>query len=304
MAVAAAPALGSELVSISAQPAHLTFNKFVITGYRPHPLSPSQAVLSAFTLHNETFSIHSHLLGALVCIFFATSDWARVSLSHSHWAAVAVADLSSAVCFLFSVAYHTLMPVPLDARGYARLMSLDVWGIWVVNTGAALVLSHNLFVCGPGWVGAALVLGPALGAAAWILFFARTPASRAAAFGICWLFRVATIALTAAFGLAPWTAQGAAVHLFCELFPAAGAVINVLRVPEKWRPGRFDLLGQSHHIMHVFVAVGMISQHYLGAARAAAIDSDPRLLACAQDPATVYARGFAWLWEGALGHRE
>jgi adiponectin receptor len=32
-----------------------------------------------------------------------------------------------------------------------------------------------------------------------------------------------------------------------------GAVIYACRVPERWAPGRFDLVGSSHQIFHVLV---------------------------------------------------
>lgn len=42
---------------------------------------------------------------------------------------------------------------------------------------------------------------------------------------------------------------------------AAGAWVYVSRVPERWRPGAFDLAGHSHQIFHVFVVVGSLV-HY------------------------------------------
>lgn len=39
---------------------------------------------------------------------------------------------------------------------------------------------------------------------------------------------------------------------------AAGAVVYVSRVPERWKPGAFDLAGHSHQIFHVFVLVGAL----------------------------------------------
>ncbi|GAA0150169.1 G-protein coupled receptor [Lithospermum erythrorhizon] len=32
-----------------------------------------------------------------------------------------------------------------------------------------------------------------------------------------------------------------------------GAVFYIKRIPEKWRPGKFDIVGHSHQIFHVFV---------------------------------------------------
>ncbi|KAJ0989846.1 hypothetical protein J5N97_008202 [Dioscorea zingiberensis] len=42
---------------------------------------------------------------------------------------------------------------------------------------------------------------------------------------------------------------------------AAGATVYVSRVPERWKPGAFDLAGHSHQIFHVFVLIGALI-HY------------------------------------------
>ncbi|KAG1327107.1 heptahelical transmembrane protein ADIPOR1 [Cocos nucifera] len=40
-----------------------------------------------------------------------------------------------------------------------------------------------------------------------------------------------------------------------------GTIFYVSRVPERWKPGHFDLAGQSHQIFHVFVIAGALA-HY------------------------------------------
>lgn len=43
-----------------------------------------------------------------------------------------------------------------------------------------------------------------------------------------------------------------------------GTVFYVTRVPERWKPGSFDLAGHSHQIFHIFVIFGAIA-HYVAA---------------------------------------
>ncbi|KAJ3708027.1 hypothetical protein LUZ61_011732 [Rhynchospora tenuis] len=52
-----------------------------------------------------------------------------------------------------------------------------------------------------------------------------------------------------------------ALELLMAVAYATGAAIYVNRVPEKWRPGAFDLVGHSHQIFHVFVLAGALI-HY------------------------------------------
>ncbi|CAN6200932.1 unnamed protein product [Urochloa humidicola] len=52
-----------------------------------------------------------------------------------------------------------------------------------------------------------------------------------------------------------------ALELVMGLVYAAGAGFYVSRVPERWRPGKFDCVGHSHQIFHVLVLVGALT-HY------------------------------------------
>jgi adiponectin receptor len=42
-----------------------------------------------------------------------------------------------------------------------------------------------------------------------------------------------------------------------------GAFIYAFRIPERWWPGKFDIIGQSHQIFHVLVVAGA-AIHYSG----------------------------------------
>ena len=39
----------------------------------------------------------------------------------------------------------------------------------------------------------------------------------------------------------------------------SGAAVYAMRVPERWWPRRFDVVGSSHQIMHVLVVLGALS---------------------------------------------
>lgn len=53
-----------------------------------------------------------------------------------------------------------------------------------------------------------------------------------------------------------------ALEVAMGLAYAVGAWFYVSRVPEKWKPGAFDMVGHSHQIFHVFVLVGALT-HYI-----------------------------------------
>jgi hypothetical protein len=148
--------------------------------------------------------------------------------------------------------------------------------------GAGLLATQLMLPCTSIWIKLFIAFGPPLGAALWILFFAKSPASRAASFGVQLLVRFGLIITTGLLSLTHWTPEWLVFHLFMESWSLVGAVINVLRIPEKWYPGRFDYF-QSHTIMHICVAVGMLSQLYVGLKRAHWVDTHPESVECIRE---------------------
>lgn len=256
--------LHTHVVAIHHVPEHLQFNRFIHSGYRKHPLTVAEAMWSWLQVHNETANIYTHLFGALVCYWWAATAAVLPHASSGawlHYRVVQFADLCSALCFTASVIYHTGMNTARDVAAYKQLMLFDVYGIWVVNMGAAAASAYMLLPCASWLVKALLIAAPVAGSLWWIVFMATTPASRAKAFGITWLMRIGTIVGTAALGVTHWPVSWLLLHFLSELWPAAGAVINVLRIPEKWHPGRFDLVFNSHNIMVSFPRRMLVARH-------------------------------------------
>lgn len=48
-------------------------------------------------------------------------------------------------------------------------------------------------------------------------------------------------------------------ELVMAILYATGAGFYVARIPERWKPGAFDIAGQSHQIFHVFVVLGALA---------------------------------------------
>lgn len=46
-----------------------------------------------------------------------------------------------------------------------------------------------------------------------------------------------------------------------DLVAVVGGAIGAMRIPEKWIPGKFDIVWNSHNIMHVMVVMAAWSMH-------------------------------------------
>ncbi|OAE23122.1 hypothetical protein AXG93_3986s1070 [Marchantia polymorpha subsp. ruderalis] len=62
----------------------------------------------------------------------------------------------------------------------------------------------------------------------------------------------------------PVTLTTTTYEVFMGMFYALGAIFYATRIPERWKPGRFDLAGHSHQIFHVLVVAGAYT-HYRAA---------------------------------------
>lgn len=47
-----------------------------------------------------------------------------------------------------------------------------------------------------------------------------------------------------------------------ELWPLIGAFISAARIPERFWPGQFDYIFNSHNVMHCFVVFGAVHMHW------------------------------------------
>lgn len=68
-----------------------------------------------------------------------------------------------------------------------------------------------------------------------------------------------------------------AYELVMGFLYAAGAAFYTSRIPERWKPGAFDIVGQSHQIFHVLVVLAAITH---GVATLIILDFRQRLPTC------------------------
>lgn len=45
--------------------------------------------------------------------------------------------------------------------------------------------------------------------------------------------------------LSPW---GSFYYVMVEVFGIGGGILNATRLPEKWAPGKYDIVGNSHQV--------------------------------------------------------
>lgn len=253
-------------------------NHHIHTGYRPASFSFLLSFQSLTYLHNETVNIYSHLLPALVAIPAAILLHRALK---PRYETATEADILAFGCFFagaafclgMSATYHTISNhSPLVARiGNA----LDYIGIVGLIVGSFIPSIYYGFYCMPDlqrfyWT---MICTIGLGCVTVsVLPQFRTPKwrpFRAAMFvgmGLSAIFPVlhglqiyGPGLMTRQIGLGWMLLQGGLYIL--------GAGIYAARVPERLRPGRFDIVGHSHQIFHVLVVCAAVA-HLMGLLRA------------------------------------
>ncbi|KAL9223962.1 hypothetical protein vseg_000042 [Gypsophila vaccaria] len=167
--------------------------------------------------------------------------------------------ISSTACHLFCCHSHNLS---------LWLLRMDYTGITVMIVTSFFPAMYYIFLCQPLWQITYLTGISIFGCFTIVTLISPTLSS-----GRCRSFRAILFVSMGLFGIIPaihacilnWDNPRRNLTLTYEAGMAlsylTGTVFYVSRIPEKWKPGFFDLVGQSHQIFHVFVVMGALA-HY------------------------------------------
>ncbi|KAF2235491.1 HlyIII-domain-containing protein [Viridothelium virens] len=270
-------------------------NHFIRSGYRPASGSYLGSFQSLGYLHNESVNVYSHLIGAILALATAFSLFSAVGKRYPSADADDLLVLScyfigAVACLGLSATYHLIsnhsevvakFGNKLDYLGIVAL----IWGSFVptvyygfrddvqlmkvywtmittIGAGCAVVSINSEFRK-PKWrpFRAAMFVGMGLSAIFPVLHGLR-------------LYGVRRLDET--MGLSWVVLQGFLYVLGAGIYAVRNIPIRMrtddltsvqLRVPERWRPGQFDIWGSSHQIFHIMVLCAAAA-HLMGLLRA------------------------------------
>ncbi|PKA49809.1 hypothetical protein AXF42_Ash004351 [Apostasia shenzhenica] len=292
-----------ELVDYDSLPEFLKHNEFVQNYYRSEwPLK--HTILSIFSIHNETLNIWTHLIGFFIFLLLtayaaslfpvsAYNNFANAQLAasnssniYSYIAPITTSPemvevqpvprwpfylyLAGAMfCLLMSSGCHLLSCH--SARTSYLMLRLDFAGISALIVSSFYPLVYYSFACNPFfrdlYLGSITVFGAATAVVSLMPVF-DSPQFRPvravlfACMGASGLLPITHKML--AFGDRPEAAVTAGYEALMGVFYGMGVVVYAARVPERWLPGKFDLIGHSHQLFHVLVVAGAYTQYLAG----------------------------------------
>jgi len=240
-------------------PAHLRFNKYVLSHYRP-PLDLMGCIESLTYWHNETMNILTHAIPVVLILLSIPwmLPWSQIDvplLPRIHVFACLAPWVGSTI-------YHLFMCHRNGAGAYMVLLKIDLLGIWFTQTFGALITICAAIHCYSIETKQACLIFY-LGICVVCLYQAMTVSTvwgRRFAFTAPFAFRVVCLFLR----MSPWGGGDRNTFYYVimqDVLAILGGYIGAVNIPEKWFPGKMDLFFNSHAIMHILVVVAVYQMH-------------------------------------------
>ncbi len=272
--------LAWKIIPFSAIPEWMRDNEYIETSYRPPMFSFRGCFKSMFRMHNETWNIWTHFLGFLFFVIlvagifvfgdYITGLFEDVTISKLPWREQAILSLffgGAMACLLCSSLFHImhnhskdvgLIFCRLDYSGIAFLITGSCvpayyYGFYCTSIARTIHISIVLILC---VVCIAICFknefyAPKYRVFRYILFVLFGLYSVIPFFHI--FIREGYAVSTQAYGLWGIVAVGA--------FNIGGGALYAMRIPERFKPGMFDVWASSHQLFHICVVTGALV-HY------------------------------------------
>ncbi|PVH73973.1 HlyIII-domain-containing protein [Cadophora sp. DSE1049] len=244
-------------------------NQWILHGYRPISGSARASLCSWSYIHNESVNIYSHLIPAVCFLFgecyiqqYLASRYSRVT--GADLITFSIFMLAAATCLSLSTTYHTL--VNHSQHMEHLCLRLDMLGVVIFILGDLVLGIYIVFWCEPlprniYWSIIGLFGGLTI-------FMTLHPKYQGSKYRV---FRALMFVATGLSGLAPLI-HGLKLfgisQMMRKAFPhtlakagclLSGTSFHMIRFPESWYSGKFDLWG-SHSIFHILVVCAAVVQ--------------------------------------------
>lgn len=250
-------------------------NIYIPTGYRKLTNSYVGCVKTLLHAHNETVNIFSHLLGGIwfVTLFYFCFTNMNIndfpSIKWSDYIVLSTFLTCAIACLLISSFFHMVV---CHSENVCKLWNrADYAGIVLLIVGSFVPTLYYSFYCHVElmtlYLSTIVILGT-ITLSFCILERFSLPEYRAT--------RTLMFVLLGLFGVVPmihacyiygvkllYNKLNLDNIILMGLLYITGALIYVYRIPERWFPGKFDIVGHSHQIFHCLVVAAAIT-HYFG----------------------------------------
>lgn len=259
-----ATVLASDVPSLFREP-------YILSGYRPVNQDWRNYISSLFQRHNELLNVWTHLLAIpAVLLHFSFFAWTWGLTLNVASLPLFLYTLSSLTYLICSVAAH-LMQSRSELAHYS-LFFLDYVGVAVYQYGCAL--SHYFYCSEPEWrrspvsgvflPGAAVLAWLSCASCCFAKFRYRRPyplcrkVCQIVPTSLAYVLDISPVAHRLAAG--SWDEPALTFHVLQVGFFLLAALFFSCPIPERFFPGRCDIVGHGHQIFHIFLAMCTVCQ--------------------------------------------
>jgi len=243
-------------------------NEFLHHWHRPAMPSFRACFGSIFRLHTETGNIWTHLLGVIffigICIHFLCLPATRFISAWQEKIVFFLFFLGAVLCLCFSTLFHTMGCH--SERVFRIFGKLDYSGIALMIMGSFVPWIYYSFYCDSEpkviYMSCICVLGVlCIVISQWDKFgtakYRSTRAIVFAALGLSGIVPAIHMTFKLGFLRSVTVGQLGWLYLMAGLY-LTGAFLYACRIPERYFPGKCDLVFQSHQIFHILVVAAAI----------------------------------------------
>lgn len=243
-------------------------NEFLHHWHRPAMPSFRACFGSIFRIHTETGNIWTHLLGVIlfitICINFLCLPTTRFISAWQEKIVFFLFFLGAVLCLCFSTLFHTMGCH--SERVFRIFGKLDYSGIALMIMGSFVPWIYYSFYCDSEpkviYMSVICVLGVlCIVISQWDKFgtakYRSTRAIIFAALGLSGIVPAIHMTFKLGFLRSVTVGQLGWLYLMACLY-LTGAFLYACRIPERYFPGKCDLMFQSHQIFHILVVAAAI----------------------------------------------
>lgn len=242
---------------------------FILSAYRKCNSSALYCLKSLFQATNETINIWSHALALVVFILRFTAVFTK----HNPWEDSYVYPLlcfALGICIMLamSVGAHLFNCLSIRARHICFFLDYAAISIYTFTAGQAFYFysrpvntDWEIFSNPSGFLAISATISFASTFACCQSFAKRNcfdAVVKAATYSSSWVFNTSPYLIMLILCEPTTCSSTASIHYFARhcLFYAAGTVAYAIRIPERLMVGAFDVLGHSHHFLHILCCIG------------------------------------------------
>lgn len=248
---------------------HAYREKYILSGYRPRNLTAVECARSVFHANNEAVNFWSHFLSGVIMIArYCSVVWNHSPLTDHFY--FPLTSFTLGCCTLYTMSCLAHMFSSMTEREFHIGYYLDYAAISVytftagqafyfychpIKSGLLLYDWRELFLFISAFISFGATYSCCMSRHRWlhVRFLIRTGSHI-----VSWLHNCSPYFMRQLYCSTDPICNPDSVHIFngCFLSFATAALANMSRVPERFFPGAFDFIGQSHHFLHVMTTLG------------------------------------------------